>query len=104
GGLLYRTQPVVIAVVVQALWRLGRSCLRAPLPVAAAVAAVVLAGLGVHELIVLFGVGLAVPVLRGMFRRTGGVAPLPMVLFATPTAPAVATSAASFGLWPLFLV
>jgi chromate transporter len=104
AGVLYGIKPVVIAVVVQALWRLGRTCLRSPLPAAAAMAAVVLAVLGVHELIVLFGVGLAVPVLKGLFRRPNRAAPLSLVLFATPTAPAAAGGAASFGLWPLFLV
>lgn len=104
AGVLYGVKPVVIAVVVQALWRLGRVCVRASLPAAAAVAAVVLAALGVHELVVLFGVGLAVPVLKGLFRRPARAAPL--VLLTTPAVPAVsaAGAAASFGLWPLFLV
>jgi chromate transporter len=104
AGVLYGVKPVVIAVVVQALWRLGRVCVRAPLPAAAAVAAVVLAVLGVHELVVLFGVGLAVPVLKGLFRRPAGAAPL--VLLTAPAVPAApaAGAAASFGLWPLFLV
>jgi chromate transporter len=52
-GLLYGVKPVVIAVVAQALWRLGRTALRTPrlallAPVAAAASA-----LGVNELAIL---------------------------------------------------
>ena len=104
AAILYCIKPVVIAVVVQALWRLGRVCIRAPLPASAAVIALALAALGVHELIVLFAVGFAVPLLKGLSRRPGRASPL--VLLTTPALP-VATAAAgtvSFGLWPLFLV
>ena len=103
AGVLYGVKPVVIAVVVQALWRLGRSAVRTPLVAAVAVAATVLAALGVHELLVLFGMGLAVPVVRGLFVRPRSAAPA--VLLAVPTLPAVGVAAApaSFGLGPLFL-
>ncbi|HVL11327.1 MAG TPA: chromate efflux transporter, partial [Gemmata sp.] len=103
AGVLYGVKPVVIAVVVQALWRLGRSGIRTPLVAAVAVAATVLAALGVHELLVLFGMGLAVPVVRGLFVRPRSAAPA--VLLAVPTLPAVGVAAApaSFGLGPLFL-
>jgi chromate transporter len=106
AGVLAGVKPVVIAVVVQALWRLGRACVRSALAAAAAVAAVVLAALGVHELVVLFGVGLAIPLWRGLFARTGRAAPASAVVLATPALPVVgaASGAASFGLWPLFLV
>jgi chromate transporter len=106
AGLLYGVKPVVIAIVVQALWRLGRVCIRAALPAAAAVVAIVLAALGVHELVVLFGVGLGVPLFKGLFRRPDRLAPAPLVLLTTPAVPAATAAAgsATFGLWPLFLV
>jgi chromate transporter len=106
AGVLYGVKPVVIAIVVQALWRLGRVCIRAPLPAVASVVALVLAALGVHELIVLFGVGFAVPLVKGLFRRRDHLTPAPLVLLATPTIPVAgaAVGSASFGLWPLFLV
>jgi chromate transporter len=53
AALLYGVKPVVIAVVVQALWRLGRTALKGPALVALGVAAVVASALGVHELVVL---------------------------------------------------
>jgi len=55
-------QPVVLAVVVQALWRLGRGVLRTRVLVGIAVLSTVAVVLGVHELIVLFAaaiIGLA---------------------------------------------
>jgi chromate transporter len=105
AGVLHGVKPVVIAVVVQALWRLGRSCLRSPLAVGAALAAVILAVLGVHELLILFGVGFAMPLLRGLFVRERQP-PAGLLLLATPTLPAagVAAGGAPVGLWPLFLV
>jgi chromate transporter len=106
AAVLYCIKPVVIAVVVQALLRLGRVCIRATLPAVAAIVAIALAILGVHELVVLFGVGLAVPLLKGMFRRPGRLTPAPLVLLTTPAVPAATAAAGSvsFGLWPLFLV
>jgi chromate transporter len=106
AGVLYGVKPVVIAIVVQALWRLGRVCIRAPLPAAATLVAGTLAFLGVHELIVLFGVGLGVPLFKGLFRRPDRLTPAPLVLLTTPAVPAATAAAgsATFGLWPLFLV
>jgi chromate transporter len=106
AGVLYGVKPVVIAVVVQALWRLGRSALASPLAVAVAAVAVVLAALGVHELAVLFGAGLAVPLLRGLFRRPPAAAPASFALLAIPGLPAgvAAATVTPFGLWPLFLL
>ena len=62
--LLYGIQPVVIAVIAQAIWGLGRAALRRPLPVLVAVAALGLYFAGVHELWLLAGGGLAVMLLR----------------------------------------
>jgi chromate transporter len=106
AGVLHGVKPVVIAVVAQALWRLGRSAIRTLLLGVVAAVAAVLVAVGVHELAVLFGVGLAVPILRGLARRPQTNAPAALVLLATPVLPAagVATGAAPFGLWPLFWV
>ena len=101
-GALDGVKPVVIAVVVQALWRLGRSALRSPFLVAVAAGAVVLAALGVHELAVLFGVGFAVPVLRGLIRPDPRTPAL--TLLAVPALPAAGVVVQTVALWPLFLV
>ena len=52
-GLLYGVKPVVIAVITQALWGLGRSALKTGALAALAVAAVVAVVAGAHELLVL---------------------------------------------------
>src|SRR5580704_10097784 len=54
-ALLYGIKPVIIAVVIQALWRLGRTALRDGVLIALGIASVVVSFLGINELIVLFG-------------------------------------------------
>jgi chromate transporter len=61
-GLLYGVKPVIIAVVVQALWGLGRTAVKNWWLGILGAAAVALNFLGVNELIVLFGIGV-LPVL-----------------------------------------
>jgi chromate transporter len=106
AGVLYGVKPVVIAVVLQALWRFGRSAVRTPLLVTVVVVAVALVAAGVHELVVLFGAGLAVPLLRGVFANPREALPGAFTVLAVPSlaAAGVTAGATSFGLWPLFLV
>ena len=60
AGVLYGVKPVIIAIVLQALWLLGRTAIKTKLLAIVAVAAVVLTFLGIHELLVLFGAGVTV--------------------------------------------
>jgi chromate transporter len=107
GWLLYGVKPVVVAVVVHALWRLGRACVRSVFLAVVGLAAIALLVLGGHELAVLFGVGLFVMLVREFARRRqqSGPTGLPAVLGppALPLASAAAAGAAPIGLWPLFL-
>lgn len=89
-AVLYGVKPVIIAIVVQALWRLAAAAMKSPLLVAAAAVALAAAFLGVHELLVLFGAGVLIAMIRT--RRAMLVVPLAAI----PSAPA-------FGLLPLFL-
>jgi len=104
AGVLYGVKPVMIAVVVQALWSLGRTAVRSYALVAVGVAALAASLVGMNELIILLAAGGLVAIGRGTLPRTGGRAaswlPVPW-LGATTTAAAATTS---FGLWPLFLV
>jgi len=75
-ALLYGIQPVVIAIVAQAVWGLGRAMARSRLQLVVGVAAVGLYFLGVHELILLFGGGLLVMLIRNAGRLGEGGAAL----------------------------
>lgn len=57
AGLLYGVKPVVIAVVLQALWSLGRTAVKSRLLAAIGLLAVVATVLRVNELVVLLGAG-----------------------------------------------
>jgi chromate transporter len=65
---LYGAKPVVIAILLQALWGLGRSALKSRALVLAAVVAVALNLAGVNELAVLFGTGAAVAMAQQVSR------------------------------------
>lgn len=90
AGLLYGVKPVVIAVVAQALWSLGRSAAKSAGLVGVGVLVVALYLGGVDEILLLFGGGLlgAAVVLAG--GRGKGTAAL--LVSAAPAAPLGATS------------
>jgi chromate transporter len=79
-GVLTGVKPVVIAVVLQAIWRLGRSALRTPLLSTLAIVAAAAALTGLNELVVLGATGVLAALLGARPRAT----------------------AASVLLWPLF--
>jgi chromate transporter len=110
AGVLYGVKPVVMAVVVQALWRLGRSALKTRSLTVLALASSVAVAAGVHELVVLgvsgalAAAGRSERVARDAASRAPGLL-IPGAVGA-PAAVAASSSAAltAFGLWPLFLV
>lgn len=57
AGILYGVKPVVIAVIVQALWNLGRTALKTRLLAGLGLAAIALAALGANPLLLLLGAG-----------------------------------------------
>lgn len=78
--LLYGIKPVIIAIVLQALWGLGRKAVRGVFLGAVGVAVFVLYLLGFNELLLLFGGGLLVVVVqlgrKGLSDGAGGAAAL----------------------------
>jgi chromate transporter len=107
NGVLYALKPVVIAVVIQAFWKLARTAVKtAWLGIVALIAAVSYA-LRVHEVLILA----IAAILAGaplLYRALRTRALLP-ALFLTPITPAravaiFAATSAPFGLWRLFLV
>ncbi len=108
-GVLYGIKPVIMAVVIQALWGLGCAAMKTwPLAVVGLTAAA-LNFAGVHELIILFGFGGLVAVGRGVgSRRKGTASCLSALLIGLPNVPllsvaGVSGTTVSFGLGTLFL-
>src|SRR5881396_1911688 len=93
-SLLYGVKPVIIAIVLQAMWALARTAVRGPLLAVAFVAAAALALAGVHELLVLFGVGGLTAL--ALARSRPAAAMLAALACATPGR-ALATAAAAGG-------
>ena len=110
AGLLYGIKPVVIAIVAQALWGLGRTAVKTVWLMAVGLAAALAVVAGVHELIVLVGAGAVAGLPRLGARGTRAVKSLLAVTAASGAAAAVTASTAAaapgvpFALGPLFLV
>jgi chromate transporter len=109
-GILYGVKPVVLAVVVQALWRLTASMRSKPLMLAIAAGALVANLLGVHELLVLLAAGVLAPLLRRIHESSKRKAHEQSVtaIALPPLIPGLAgmgaaAGAKAFGLGPLFL-
>ena len=108
SGLLYGVKPVVIAVVLQALWSLGRTALKTRGLVALGVVALIAVAVGVNELLILFGAAMVMIIVRRVAQARAHQTSDARGAFALPiSATAVSATAAGvapFGLWPLFLV
>ena len=107
GALLYGIEPVIIAVILQAVWGLSRTAVRSWLPGFVAVAGFVLYFAGIHELLLLLAGGVLVMVARNAQRlrkQWGGRAGLLLALGAglRPT-PAVMAALQEVTLGALFL-
>lgn len=107
AGVLYGVKPVVMAVVLQALWKLGRDGLKTRFLGGVALAAAAANVLGVQELLVLLAAGVLVAVARLCRRKTveppsQGVAPVVVFPWASAAAGGGVAVASPFGLWPLF--
>lgn len=99
-GVLYGVKPVIIAIVLQALWSLGRNAIKSKVLAVLGLVAVALTFAKVHELLVLFGAGLiavGARQLKSSFRSLISASTLAMFLQTS------SAGAATFGLWPLFL-
>ena len=109
-SLLYGIKPVVIAVIIQAIYSLLRSAVKNWRLGLVVVLAVVLYLLGLNPLIPLFGLAVLVMVVENRARliRRGGLASAGHAILAVPARPldpgaAVPTAIASFNLATLFL-
>jgi len=108
-SLLYGIKPVVIAVIAQALWGLGRTAIKGPLLLVVGVAAAALYLAGFNELAILFGGALLVLLARSALHMLPGKpnasAMLPFGALSLPALPALflQTAAVPVSLTTLFL-
>jgi len=104
AGLLYGVKPVVIAVILQALWKLGNSAVKSAWLATVAMITLGLSLVGINPLLVLAAGGLLAA--AGLFSELRNRASL-LGLGTTsvvPLAAATAATAVSVGLWPIFLI
>lgn len=83
-ALLYGIAPVIIAVVAQALWKLGKTAVKDSLLAVLTVVVFVLYLVGVNELVLVFGAGLLTMLVRNVRRISPGLLSVgPTMLFFT---------------------
>jgi chromate transporter len=109
-SILYGIKPVIIAIVLQALWRFGKTALKTRVLILIGMISLALNALGLNELVVIAGAGMVSgigKVIDGP--QTQGSAPTHGLSLALPNRRflqalgASGAVAAPFGLWPLFL-
>jgi chromate transporter len=110
GGVLYAVKPVVIAVVLQAFWKLARSAVKTVLLGCIGILAVIFVLLGGDNLVVLAGAGIlaCLPVVYPKLKGKAAASALSLLSLkpktvVTSLAAAAALNAAPFSLWRLFL-
>lgn len=106
--LFYGIQPVVVAIVAQAIWNLSRSVLKANWLIAAGLVIVALYLAGVNLVLLLFGGGLLIGALRWTLGKRAGRDRLnhlllPLSLGAIPSTGAAAAAAVPYSLGLLFV-
>jgi chromate transporter len=94
-GLLYGIKPVIVAIILQAIWGLGRTAVKSPLLGVVVVLTVVLYAVGLNPLVPLFGLAIAVMLLQNGKR--------PHVLVPISALAPLAAAASDFSLTTLFL-
>lgn len=68
GGILYGIKPVVIAIILQALWSLGQKAVKGYLTAAAGIGVIVLYFLGINEIALLFAGAIGVMIFQNLRR------------------------------------
>jgi chromate transporter len=104
ASLLYGVKPVVIAVILQALWKLGRSAVKTAWLAAVAAIAVVLAAVGLNELLVLVAGGVLAVAARWKDLRSRSLLGWPGLKPLSLAGGGMIAGGASVGLWPIFLI
>jgi chromate transporter len=114
-GLLYGVKPVIIAVILQALWNLGFSAVKNRYLAIVSIGALALTILGINPLFIILGIGSATGIGRWVVNRKKGSRPhlltlcvlllVPLLAYLVQTgAKYIGPTSSIFGLWPLFLI
>jgi len=112
GWLFYGIKPIIIAIILQALWKLGRTAVKNRFLGALAIISLILNFLGINILVLLFGTGVISGMRQGLIQdRARNRKPLTIMLLSVCCFLALAyyaagfysTEKATFGLLPLFL-
>lgn len=108
SGILYGIKPIVVVIIIKALWNLGKTALKSRLLVVLAILAAVLSFLGLNPLGVLLGVGIFMALRQTVLNNNvknnlNMFAFLPLNMLTSSTLPNVAGTASS-SLYLLFLV
>jgi chromate transporter len=104
GALLYGVKPVIIAIVLQALWGFTREALKTRLLVMIGAAGMLSGFWGINELAILLGAGVVAGIGNQLRNRMNNLLSrgAPFILIMQAAAAGV-SGAAAVGLWPLFL-
>ncbi len=81
GWLFYGIQPVVVAIIAQAIWNLGRTIIKGPLALIIALLVLVLYLFGINVLVLLFGGAILFGICRFLQTQWNRNLPLASVLF-----------------------
>lgn len=104
AGVMAGIKPVVLAVVLQALLRLGKSVIKGWLPGALVAGSLGLYFLGLAEIPILFAAGLIMLLTQNWQRLKNRLFALPLPLFLASSAPAGLAPPAALGAGGIFLV
>ena len=103
-GVMAAVAPVVVVIVAQALWRLGRTAVKSAWLAIVAVLSLIAIALGVHELVVLAAAAVAAGAGRWTtLAQRGATHSLAAAIAALGGGKLGTSLVASAGLWPLFL-
>jgi len=102
AGILYGVKPVIIAVVLQALWSLGKSAVKSTLLAVTGMAAVAGAFMGVNELLLLLVAGVLIAVLAAGKAGRPGTPSVPL-FSGVSIQPVIAAAAVAGGTIPFQL-
>jgi chromate transporter len=114
ASILYGVKPVVIAIILQALWNLGRSAVKTKYLLGVGACGLILSALGINPILTIFGIGSVTGLGRwfsNIRKKRASILSLsllflvPLLAYAVQSgAVIIEPSSTKFGLWPLFLV